>query len=75
MSRRNSDMLQTSRGVSADQYFTVTSDTVIEMLYYALVLDRYFASYLHKGCQKDCFYAFLQQKRHPVFIFTFSVMK
>lgn len=33
MSWRNSDVLQTSKGVTADRYFIVTSDTVIEMLY------------------------------------------
>ncbi len=33
MSWRISDVLQTSKGVTADRYFIVTSDTVIEMLF------------------------------------------
>lgn len=43
MSWRNSDVLQTSKGVTADRYFIVTSDTVIEMLYleYKCTIYRY----------------------------------
>lgn len=67
MSWRNSDVLQTSKGATANRYFIVTSDTVIEMLYleykctvqakhiqtfvHLHFLDNNFTSYLHNGDQ------------------------
>lgn len=47
---RNSNVLQTSKGVTADRYFIVTSDTVIEMLlleYKCTIQAKHIQIYLH----------------------------